>query len=178
MSQRYLGIILSGKKGPSSVPVDHERAFELFADAAGQEYGLAPADSASAYDSCLGVAPLLELSIFWYSKVAMQGVVSARRNLAASHYRKGIDDKCVPATAPIALFSAADDPHANRMIRAMERLTVSICWYCAAPGSTLPSRLLRCSRCKEGLYCSVEHQKKHWKLHKCEEVKVANEEYE
>jgi MYND finger len=64
------------------------------------------------------------------------------------------------------------------MIRAMERLTVSICWYCAAPGSTLPSRLLRCSRCKEGLYCSVEHQKKHWKLHQCEEVKVANEEYE
>jgi TPR repeat protein len=110
MSQRYLRIILSGKKGPSSVPVDHKRAFELFADAAGQGYGLAQADSASAYDSCLGVAPLLELSIFWYSKVAMQGVVSARRNLAASHYRKGIDDKFVPATAPIALVWARRRP--------------------------------------------------------------------
>jgi uncharacterized protein len=116
MSQRYLGIISSGKKGPSSIPVDHKRAFELFADAG---YGLAQADLASVYDSCLGVAPLLELSIFWDSKAAMQGVVSARRDLAASYYRRGLDDKFVPATAPIALFwarkaAAGDDPHVTR----------------------------------------------------------------
>jgi hypothetical protein len=36
------------------------------------------------------------------------------------------------------------------------------------PGIALePSpKLLRCSRCREAYYCNVDHQRKHWKIHK------------
>jgi tetratricopeptide (TPR) repeat protein len=36
---------------------------------------------------------------------------------------------------------------------------------CGLPGCTKPAPL-KCSRCKEVRYCSKEHQKSHWKLHK------------
>jgi TPR repeat protein len=186
-AQRYLGNILGGYAGPSSIPIDHERAFELYADAAEQGYGPAQADLATAYESGLGVAPSLELSISWERKASMQGVVEAQRNLAGTYLRLGLTNDGVPVTAPVALFwarkaaAAADgDAFANLILHQMEHLTSNKCWCCSAPGSTLHSRLLRCSRCKEGRYCTVEHQKKHWKLHKrwCDEAKAASEEYE
>ena len=36
---------------------------------------------------------------------------------------------------------------------------------CGFPGCSEPA-LLKCSRCREVHYCSKEHQKTHWKLHK------------
>ncbi|GMH51411.1 hypothetical protein TrST_g4607 [Triparma strigata] len=37
--------------------------------------------------------------------------------------------------------------------------------YCGYPGCAAPAPL-KCSRCKEVRYCSKEHQKSHWRLHK------------
>jgi TPR repeat protein len=180
-AQYLLGNILGGHLGPSSVPIDHKRAFELNREAAERGYGPAQADLATAYESGLGVPPSLEQSILWERRAAMQGVVAAQRNLVGSYWRLGDDDDGVPATAPIVMFwgrkaAAAGDP----VLLAMELMLTNRCWYCKVHGSTLSSRMLRCSRCKESLYCSVEHQKVHWKVHKrwCDEVKAASEEYE
>jgi MYND finger/Sel1 repeat len=188
VAQYLLGKILSGLTSSSSVPIDHERAFELYAAAAGQGYGPAQSELAVAYDLGLGVAPSLKLSIFWDRKAAMQGVASAQSSLAGSYLRLRITKYGVTGTRvaiPIALFwarkaAAAGDPVAIPVLRYLEHLTANRCSFCSASGSTLSCRMLRCSRCKEGLYCSVEHQKKHWKVHKrfCEEVKAASEEYE
>jgi MYND finger len=115
----------------------------------------------------------------------MQGVVEAQSNLAGTYLRLGLTNGGVPVTAPVGLFrarkaAAAGDPFGALILRQMGLLTANRCWCCSAPGSALPSRVLRCSRCKEGLYCTVEHQKQHWKLHKrwCDEAKAASEEYE
>jgi TPR repeat protein len=100
VSQYFLGNILGGYVGPSSVPIDHKRAFGLLSASAEQGYGKAQSDLATAYASGLGVPPSLELSVFWDRKGAMQGSAVAQKNLAGSYWLLGNDGGRVPATAP------------------------------------------------------------------------------
>jgi TPR repeat protein len=187
-AQGYLGLIVGGSSGPSTtVPTDHEREFQLLSEAANQGYPPAQEALAQLYeDGTTGVPPSLERQIFWRRKAAVQDLATAQSNLAGSYLRLAAATYgSIEFAMPIALFwsrkaSATGDADATRIFREMELLTANKCSYCGTSGSLLPSPLLKCSRCKEALYCSVEHQKSHWKLHKrwCEEVKVASEEYE
>jgi MYND finger/Sel1 repeat len=199
LSQHKLGNIVNGMSGPISGPPDHARAFALLSAAAEQGYGPAQACVAYAYDRGHGVPPNLERSVFWTRRAAMQDICDAKGNLAARYLQlaaaeatDGRAEAAAMTAAPIALFwsrkgaaeEAADGEdsefHATRLYRHLQSEATNKCAGCGVSKAVLPRPLLRCSRCKEARYCSVAHQKMHWKLHKrwCEEVKAANEEYE
>lgn len=186
LSQYQLGNILNGHAGKSNVPVDLKRAFQLLMAAAEQDFDPAQCDVAYAYENGLGVPPSVESSVVWNRKAAMLGNVTAQGNLAGNylHLAAVANGGQADSAAPIALFWAkkaanAGDNDAARLARQLEDATAHRCAFCSLP-ATPPARLNRCSRCKVMMYCSVEDQKHHWKVHKrwCEEVKAAEEEYE
>ena len=195
LSQYKLGNIVNGMSGPISAPADHDRAFALLSAAAEQGYGPAQACVAYAYDRGLGVPPSLERSVFWTRKAAMQDICDAKGNLAARYLQLAASqssDGRAEVAAPIALYwsrkgaaeeaadSGEEDFHATRLFRHLDSEATNKCACCCVSKYALPRPLLRCSRCKEARYCSVAHQKKHWKAHKrwCEQVKDDEEEYE
>jgi TPR repeat protein len=166
--------------------------------AAEQGFGPAQACVAYAYDRGHGVPPNLERSVFWTRRAAMQDIFDAKGNLAARYLQlaaaeatDGRAEAAAMTAAPIALFWSRrgaveedageedSDCHATRLYRPLQSEATSKCACCGVSKSVLPRPLLRCSRCKEARYCSVAHQKMHWKLHKrwCEKVKAADEEY-
>jgi TPR repeat protein len=184
-----LGSIVGGSSGPSSsVPIDHEREFQLFTRAAEQDYPPSQEVLAQLYeDGTPGLRPpSLERSIFWRRKAAMQGFATAQTSLSGSYLRlAAANHGSIDCAMPIALFwlkkaAANGDAEGTCILREMQAATANKCSHCGVMGSRLPSPLLKCSRCKEALYCSVDHQKKHWKVHKCwcELVKTAEEELE
>ncbi|KAI1821154.1 hypothetical protein F4861DRAFT_482569 [Xylaria intraflava] len=50
----------------------------------------------------------------------------------------------------------------------MGGLQLEKCWVCNATEASSGKKLLKCSRCREALYCSAECQKRDWRTHRME----------
>lgn len=174
VSQHHLGnLLLEGAPG-AGIAKNQKEAFCLFLLAADQGFDNAQCSLGTCYEGGEGITRDMEKSLYWHTKAAEQGNITAMHNtggnlLTIATEKYGSIE--IPGKSPIpralrwARAAAAKGYSDSAMVvQQIEEAMSRACANCGKPKEQAKNgRLSRCTKCKVMQYCSKECQLQHWR---------------